>query len=68
MKTLEKASGVRDDSGIYKLSAKDSASLISSESSGQVAFGMAKVDVEIAGAYILGSICLWTQQCKVRRS
>jgi hypothetical protein len=52
VKKLETVSGVTNDGGTYVLSKKDSASLVSSEASGQLTLGMAKVKVRISGDYV----------------
>jgi hypothetical protein len=52
VKKLETVSGVTDDGGTYVLNEKDSASLVSSEASGQLTLGMAKVKVRIFGDFV----------------
>lgn len=52
IKKLETVTGVTNDRGAYVLSEKDSASLVSSEASGQLSIGMPKVTVRISGDYI----------------
>lgn len=49
---LETASGVTDHGGTYILDKKDSASVITKEASGQLAIGMAKVEVRLSGDFI----------------